>query len=143
MESYLDELFPNPEKSKNIRKRIKEAGAISNYQNQTERPVIQVLLSDDAAQYKQITKNHGLCWIHEARHYKKLDPVIPQNIDALKNFQIEYWDYYKELLKYKETPTKQRAEELSIMFDNIFSKVTGYEKLDERIRKTMGKNLDY
>jgi len=44
---------------------------------------------DDAAQYKMITENHGLCWIHEARHYKKLDPIIPQNIESLNKFQSE------------------------------------------------------
>jgi len=42
MEAYIEKLFPDPEKGKNIKKRIKEAGAISSYQNQTERPIVKL-----------------------------------------------------------------------------------------------------
>ena len=64
-------------------------------------------------------------------------------------FQSEYWGYYKELIEYKINPTQERSEELSVLFDQLFSTLTGYEKLDQRIKKTRGKEsgllavLDY
>jgi len=35
-----------------------------------------------------------------------MDPVIPDNIEALNKYQIEFWDYYKDLLEYKKCPTR-------------------------------------
>ena len=52
------------------RTRIKEAAAIAFYHQQTNVPVIQTLLCDDAPQFKLITNDLALCWIHEGRHYK-------------------------------------------------------------------------
>ncbi len=48
-----------------------EAAAIAAYHKQTDFPVIPVLLSDDAPQFKQLTWEQGLCWVHDARNYKK------------------------------------------------------------------------
>jgi hypothetical protein len=55
--------------------RITEACAIAYYQQQTDFPVINTLLADDAPQFKLLTEHLGLCWIHDGRHYKKLCPV--------------------------------------------------------------------
>jgi len=59
------------------KRRVMEAGRIAYYQSQTKYPVVEVLLTDDAPQYNSITKEHQLCWVHEARHYKKLNPKTP------------------------------------------------------------------
>lgn len=32
--------------------------------------------SDDAPQFKDITEELSLCWVHDGRHYKKLTPFI-------------------------------------------------------------------
>jgi hypothetical protein len=42
-------------------------------------------LSDDAPQFKLLTYEQALCWIHDGRNYKKLRPVMPmhrENNDA-------------------------------------------------------------
>jgi hypothetical protein len=119
--------------------RLLEAGGISSYHNETGYPVVEVLVCDDAPQFKLITEKLGLCWIHDGRHYKKLSPVVPHNEKALEDFRKTYWDYYKKLLKFKEVPSKELACELSSEFDKIFSTVTGYKNLDERIKLTRGK----
>ena len=56
------------------------------------------------------------------------------NEKELEKFRTIYWGYYKKLLKFKESPTREFAIELSEEFDNIFSTVTNYKDLDERIR---------
>jgi hypothetical protein len=136
MQEMLGEIFPNPKKGKNTKTRIMEAAAIAAYQRQTEIPIINILLSDDAPQFKQLTLEHALCWIHEGRHYNRLSPIVPLNVTLLGNFKTCFWNYYGELLEYKENPTPEKAELLSVEFDRIFSTKTGYDALDDRIEKT-------
>ena len=139
IQKMLGKIFTNPKKGKNIKSRIMEAAAIAAYQQQTEIPIIKILLSDDAPQFKKLALEQALCWIHEGRHYNRLGPIVPLNIKILGNFKTCFWDYYGELLKYKEDPTPEKAEILSAKFDRIFSTETGYAALDDRIGKTMDK----
>ncbi|MHC4105987.1 MAG: IS66 family transposase [Planctomycetota bacterium] len=139
MEALLKQIYPKADQGKNNRLRIKEAGAIAAYHQQRESPVIEVLLSDDAPQYKHLARAQGLCWIHEGRHYKKLRPVVPLYQEKLEEFRGQYWDYYSELLDYKENPSQKQANNLSTEFDKLFATKTGYQALDERIAKTKAK----
>ena len=116
-----------------------EASAIAAYHRQTEIPIIDVLLSDDAPQFKKLTLEQALCWIHEGRHHNRLNPIVPLNIEMLNQYKTDFWEYYRDLLKYKENPTPEKAENLSVEFDRIFSKTTGYDDLDDRIEKTRSK----
>jgi Transposase IS66 family. len=54
---------------------LTEACGIAYYQQQTDFPVIGRLLADDAPQFKLLTLFLCLCWIHDARHYKNLNPL--------------------------------------------------------------------
>ena len=130
----LNELFPLLKDKSSSRKIILDASAIVAYQQLDT--AAQILLTDDAPQFGSITKHHALCWVHDGRHYKKLNPIIPNNKTKLDAFLNIYWKYYHKLRKYKENPTEQLAEYLSKEFDNIFSTETGYGQLDERIKKT-------
>jgi len=60
MEALLKQIYPKADQGKNNRLRIKEAGAIAAYHQQREYPVIEVLLSDDAPQYKHLARAQGL-----------------------------------------------------------------------------------
>jgi hypothetical protein len=139
MQELLGKIFTDAEKGKNTKTRIMEAAAIAAYQQQTKIPIINILLSDDAPQFKKLTLEHALCWIHEGRHYNRLSPIVPLNVEILDNFKICFWNYYGELLKYKENPRPEKAELLSAEFDRIFSTETGYDALDDRIEKTRNK----
>lgn len=119
--------------------RILEATAIAWYHQQQGYPVIEILLCDDAPQYKQLTERLALCWVHDGRHYKKLSPVVPHNVRILEEFIDKYWQYYRKLLAYKEAPSATPAASLSAEFDKLFSTETGYELLDDRISKTKAK----
>ena len=143
MQELLKIIFPDAKKGKNIRTRILEAAAIAFYHRQTEIPVVNILLSDDAPQFKKLTAGHALCWIHEGRHYNRLSPIVPFNVDELKKFKTNFWDYYGDLLKYKENLNPATAAKLSSEFDNLFSTKTGYNDLDDRIEKTRSKKKSF
>ncbi len=139
MQEMLGKLYPKHKKGKNKKKRIMEAGGIAAYHQQTDIPVIDILLSDDAPQFKKLTAAQALCWIHDGRHYNRLNPIVQLNVEILDKFKTSFWDFYSELLKYKVNPTLEKADILSAKFDRIFSTKTGYEDLDDRIGKTWNK----
>lgn len=139
MEALLKKVYPQSGQGKNNRRRIKEAGAIAACRQQTDYPVVKVLLSDDAPQYKQLTEDQALCWVHDGRHYKKLKPVVPWHQEQLEEFRGKYWDYYQKLEEYKETPSQDKADKLAAEFDELFATETGYRALDERIAKSKAK----
>jgi len=121
---------------------LTEACAIAYYQQQTDFPIIARLLADDAPQFKLLTLFLCLCWIHDARHYKKLKPFVPGHQQALADFRSLYWAYYTELLKYKLEPTPDKKALLSTRFDDLFSATTDYEELNDRIAKTLAKKAE-
>ena len=131
----LDLIKPGPQQ----RARILDACAIAAYHEQTDYPVIPLLLSDDAPQFKLLTSAQALCWVHDGRHYKKLKPVVPPFREKLEEFRGQYWDYYAELYEYKKKPNPDEAERLQLEFDRLFSTETGYAELDDRISKTLAK----
>lgn len=141
MQALLTKVFKNG-KGKNTKTRIMEAAAIAAYHRQTDIPVVDILLADDAPQFKKLTAELALCWIHEGRHYNRLDPAVPCNVDALKDFKTHFWDFYGNLLKYKDNPSSETAAKLSIEFDELFSTETVYDALNGRIEKTRNKKKE-
>ena len=138
MQALLEKVFEKG-KGKNTKTRIMEAAAIAAYHKQTNVPVVDILLADDAPQFKKITEELALCWIHEGRHYNRLNPVVPCNVEALKDFKTRFWDYYENLLKYKNDPDSETAVKLANEFDELFATKTIYDALNDRIEKTLNK----
>ena len=128
-----------PKLGKLNKTRLLEASAIASYHQEAEYPVVEILLCDDAAQFKLVALWLALCWVHDGRHYKKLSPVVPDHIEKVKEFLKKYWAYYKRLLEFKKHPAQELAQKLSEDFDTLFSTTTGYAQLDERIAKTKAK----
>ncbi|MBI4217928.1 MAG: transposase [Elusimicrobia bacterium] len=119
--------------------KILEASAIASYHQGIGYPVVKVMVADDAPQFKLLTEELALCWVHDGRHYKKLTPVVPCYLKELDDFLARYWDYYRRLLSYKEAPSEAFAAQLADEFDKLFSTQTGYRALAERILKTREK----
>jgi len=142
MQELLGLIFPDPDKGKIQRTRIMDSGAIAAYHQQTDFPVVNVLLSDGAPQFRLLTREQALCWVHDGRPYKKLHPVVPLHNEKLEMFRGLYWDYYRKLAQFKENPTQEDMEALYAEFDGLFSTETGYLALDERIVKTRDKNSE-
>jgi hypothetical protein len=128
-----------PRLGKQQRKEITDAAAIAAYWAEREWPVIDILLCDDAPQFNKLTRWMMLCWVHEGRPYKKLHPIVPLHRDLLDRFLERFWDYYHELLTYKQNPSEAERVRLEAVFEDLFATQTGYQALDERIAKTKAK----
>jgi hypothetical protein len=140
MNALLQTLFSNPKKHKTNRRIVLESAALAWYQ-QSEY-YIQYLMTDDAPQFNKLALHHILCWIHEGRHYKKLNPLSDINRNILDTFLNQFWDYYDTLLTYKEAPSLEMATQLSMQFDHLFATTTGYDALDKRIILTRTKKTE-
>jgi hypothetical protein len=121
------------------RTRVLEAAAIAFYHQQTDIPIVQTLVCDDAPQFKLLTNNLALCWVHEGRHYKKLTPFVACHQKILDDFLSEFWDYYRELLAYSDSPSVKNKLWLQSRFWEIFGTESGYKQLDERKQLTVAK----
>jgi hypothetical protein len=137
VDAMLQKIFPIQHKNSTSRRIILEASAIIYYQSTAL--AIKQLIVDEAPQFNLISKHKGLCWVHDGRHYEKLNPIVPANRVILDTFIETYWDYYQKLLDYSSQPTDGAALQLSKEFDAIFSTRTGYDDLDNRIAKTLAK----
>jgi hypothetical protein len=137
VDTLLATLFPNPKKHSTNRRIILESAALAYYQQSPY--FIHYLMTDDAPQFNKLALHHALCWIHEGRHYKKLNPLSSMNRTILSAFLDQFWNYYHALLAYKDAPSQEIAQKLSMKFDAIFATTTGYTALDQRISMTCNK----
>jgi hypothetical protein len=92
--------------------------------------------NDGAPQYKKLTEEQALCWIHDGRDYTKLVPVVPFHKKELQDFRSRYWTYNGKLLQFKLDPSQENADKLSAEFYTLVSTRTNYEALNELIKKT-------
>ena len=111
---------------------VREAAAIAAFRasDPTKR-----LVCDDAGQFKGLTNDLQLCWVHVARHFKTLDPLTAEFRHTLDLFLDSLWTYYEKLNQYKQAPCRKDKVRLWQEFDNIFKPKTGYYALDRRIKK--------
>jgi hypothetical protein len=133
LESELPSLGPQQ------RQRVLEAGALAAYQAQATIPVVDTLVCDDAPQFRGVTDGLSGCWVHDGRHYAKLAPYLPRHRAVLAAFRQRYWEFYRELLGYPQTPTASEAARLEARFDALFATRTGLDVLDDRIGATRRK----
>jgi hypothetical protein len=133
----LDQALPNL----NIQQRtaILGAAAVAAYHAEKGVPIVDTLVCDDASVFHWLTRAIMLCWVHDGRAYKKLEPVIVLHRQQLEDFRKRYWDYYDQLLAYREKPTVKKRKLLESQFDILFATETGYHDLDQRIAKTRAK----
>src|SRR6266850_2296515 len=133
LETHLPALGPQQ------RKWSLDATAVAAYHADLEFPVVRLLVCDDAPQFTVVTEELALCWVHEGRHYKKLLPYVPHHRTLVEDFVQRFWAYYDYLLAFREQQTPEEAARLDGEFEALFSTVTGYQALDERIAKTRTK----
>lgn len=138
--SFLAELdVALPKLSAQCRKALIDAAAIAAYHAETAFTVIRALICDDAPQFNWLTRECLLCWVHEGRPYKKLIPVIPLHRELLADFLKHFWEYYAQLLLYRQSPSIEKSQLLEAEFDRLFATRTGYDELDQRIAKSQAK----
>ena len=108
-------------------KKIADACLVEEgYRRSTDGPVVKALLTDDAATFRGIAEEHGLCWVHEGRLFKCLTPAIALFAEEREKFLDGYWDYYRQLRAFRSAPCPDKAKQLSAQFDKVFSMETTY-----------------
>ncbi len=137
LDQKLATLLPQLKASRT--KKIKEVMALASYHCQLDYPQVQLLLTDDAPQFEGLTREQGLCWLHEIRHYKKLRPQTGYAKKRYTEFLDKLWELYHDLMAYRLSPSPKEARRLSSRFDALFKGESGYEQLDERKRLTFAK----
>lgn len=138
--SFLERLDAElPGLGKQHRKALIDAAAVAAYHAETDFPVVRALICDDAPQFNWLGQEMMLCWVHEGRPYKKLTPVITLHRELLDDFLKRFWEYYHQLLDYRQKPTVEERLRLETEFDDLFSRTSGYDALDQRIAKTKAK----
>lgn len=133
----LDKALPNLNTQQ--RTAILGAAAVAAYHAEKGVPIVDTLVCDDAAVFHWLTRAMMLCWVHDGRAYKKLEPVIALHRQQLEDFRKRYWEFYDQLLAYREKPTAKEHKRLENQFDTLFATETGYHDLDQRITKTRAK----
>ena len=121
------------------RAHVFDAAAIGAYRAQHDVPVVEILVCDDAPQFKGVTADLALCWVHAGRHFKKLTPLFAHHRALVEAFLADFWAYYHELQAYRAAPTAVERARLDAAFDTLVARRTGYWHLDERIAKTAAK----
>ena len=138
-ENEINKILSPFSKNKNLYPLLYELSYICGYHSEEGFPVVKIFLTDDAPVYDEIGIIHLLCWIHVGRHFKKLNPLVSEFRDALDEFLTQFWNYYHALLDFKQNPTDEYAKLLNDKFNSLFSKVTCYDALNERIEMTYKK----
>jgi hypothetical protein len=137
--AYLD--HHGPDSTAQRRTWITDALAITAYRcaEHPPLPVVRTLVCDDAPQFHMLTEDVALCWVHDGRHYKKLEPRLAYHQRLVDQFLDQYWACYRRLLGYRDQPCAARATQLTQEFTTLFSTVTGYAAVDARIAGTVRK----
>jgi len=133
LEEHIPRLGPQQ------RQHILDAAASGAYRVQQDVPVVEILVCDDAPQFKGVTAELALCWVHAGRHFKKLSPIFAVHRTLVETFLADFWAYYHDLQAYRAAPTTAEKARLDAAFDTLFARRTGYWHLDERIAKTAAK----
>lgn len=118
---------------------VVDARAIAADRAETDWPVMRLLLGDAGPQWTLLTAAFALCWVHEGRHYTKLEPVVAHHRRRRKRFRARLWRYYHALRRYQGDPRPRERIRLAGWFERLFATRTGYRALDERIAKPQAK----
>ena len=68
-----------------------------------------------------------------------ISPVVACHQGLLDEFLEQFWDYYREILAYRDSPSAELARELKSKFWKLFAPKSGDEQLAERKRLTAAK----
>jgi BMFP domain-containing protein YqiC len=111
----------------------------------TQRPPLRQLKlhADDARHFDGLAPWRGLCWVHEGRHYAKLQPGQDEAAaEEVAAFRAYFWGLYREIECYRKAPNAQRAKELEGLFDQLFAAQPQWRPLALRIAASRAKKAE-
>lgn len=143
LEAIFDQEAVFAKTNKNRRSVIAGALAAGYYYEQTEVPIAEYIMTDEAAEYGGIAgTSHIYCWIHEIRHYRKMVPRIDYHRNILADFMEQLWQFYGRIKSYKDSSAEDLpAQKQAIMtaFKELFSGHTDYATLNKAMLQTQEK----
>jgi regulator of replication initiation timing len=100
------------------------------------------LMSDDAGQFNYIFDDHGLCWVHELRHYKLIEALNSENKMKIDTFLSEAWELYRMIKIVRTSLSPEGIDFIFKEFKRLFEgEKTGFKKLDHQ-RKLSAAKMD-
>ena len=138
-QAEIEKILSHFVERKTLYSQLYELAYIAGYHAEEVYPITKILLTDDAPVYDLIALHHYLCWIHEGRHFKKLNPLVTEFKNALDEFLTQFWTFYHALLDYKKNPSARDAILLEQRFDSLFTLATPYDDLNDRIKLAFNK----
>jgi hypothetical protein len=101
------------------------------------------LVSDDVPQFKLFGFVHGLCWVHGERKIDRLIPLVKGHRDAKERAQGTFWEIYKRLGAYRESPGETERLAIESQFDALCQNKTGYPDLNEALKLLHAKRSEF
>lgn len=100
-----------------------------------------IYISDDGSPNGEnlSIKEKQLCWIHEIRHFLKLEPKVKAHASQLESVIGQLWQFYETAKHYGRDPTSKKRQELEELFDRITNQASEYTKLANRLKLTKRK----
>ncbi len=93
------------------------------------------LVSDDAPQFKLYGFVHGLCWVHGERKIDRLIPLTPKYRKAKEQAQDRFWEIYKSLKVFRDSPTDAARASIREEFTQLCLGQTCYPELNESLTR--------
>lgn len=90
-----------------------------------------VTFSDGAGQFNVFA--HAQCWVHAARPMEKVIPVNRQQVNAQYWCLSWFWDIYRDLKAFRESPSGEKAAEIRAAFKSLIQTQTGCSGLQEAL----------
>jgi FtsZ-binding cell division protein ZapB len=97
------------------------------------------LISDDASNFKNLFKNHCLCWVHELRHYKLIPVLYEHHAEMLVEFLMEAWKTVSLIEDYQQKPTGKLRKVILRRIDQLFINPSAWVLLDKQKKLTASK----
>jgi hypothetical protein len=93
-----------------------------------------ILVTDAAGNFNFMGHNHQLCWVHEIRHYRKLEALTDVHRALKEQVLTILYDFYKKLKLFKQGFVSKL--EIENDFEFITKIKTGFDALDTLIEHT-------
>lgn len=124
-----------------VRRKVSEVAALADYHAQTEVPVVRMLLTDDAPQFRGITEDHGLCWVHRGRNLKALRPHVVTFEREQQSVLDAFWSFYRQVGQWQTHAAPEEKKTLVQSFQALTQRTVAYDDLGEQLRR-MGEQQD-
>ena len=109
---------------------------VAAYRCDVEIPRVRCLLTDDASLYHGLSPEPALCWIHELRHLKELNPAFACYASELRRVLRQAWKLYRDLERYCRHPDAATVLRLSDRFEEVFGQQVSYSALQATLERT-------